>query len=241
SINLRDRFEWDVGSDMTPEEFAKQLAADLGIGGEFVSMISHEIHEQLYRFKQERLLGRGFEPEPLYSGFRTVDDGKNWSPALETLTAEEYERILEDKDRSIRRNRRATTSQSKRRGGTIAMSYNVPGYSSKITKRGRLIPLQCSLIDAEQYEKWQCQQCGLGAHSTFMIRSGPTGEKTLCNFCGLHYTVHGSLPMDRKDLFKFSVTDTSTDAETQAEIREGIASSALSAAITTPTAAPVGA
>lgn len=99
---MRDRFEWDVGSDLTPEEFSRQLAADLGIGGEFVSMIAHEIHEQLYRFKQDRLLDRGFEPEPLFSGFRPTLEGEEWSPALETLNAEEYEKILEDRERSIR-------------------------------------------------------------------------------------------------------------------------------------------
>ncbi|KAK3835368.1 MAG: putative SWI/SNF-related matrix-associated actin-dependent regulator of chromatin subfamily B member 1, partial [Linnemannia elongata] len=101
-INLRDRFEWDVGSELTPEEFSRQLAADLGIGGEFVTMIAHEIHEQLYRFKQDRLLDRGFEAEPLYSGFRHLEDAEAWAPALETLTAEEYERVLEDRERSVR-------------------------------------------------------------------------------------------------------------------------------------------
>ncbi|KAF9360460.1 Chromatin structure remodeling complex protein sfh1 [Mortierella sp. AD094] len=206
-INLRDRFEWDVGSDLTPEEFARQLTADLGIGGEFVSMIAHEIHEQLYRFKQDRILDRGFETEPLYSGFRPTDDGENWAPALETLTTEEYEKILEDRERSIRRNRRATTSFSKRRGGSVAISYNIPGtgYASKITKRGRLAQKQhASLLNLKEYETWQCRQCGLGAGSTYMIRSGPAGEKTLCNTCGLHWAVHGSLPQDREDLFRFT-------------------------------------
>lgn len=91
-----------MGSELTPEEFSRQLAADLGIGGEFVTMIAHEIHEQLYRFKQDRLLDRGFEAEPLYSGFRHLEEAESWAPALETLTAEEYERVLEDRERSVR-------------------------------------------------------------------------------------------------------------------------------------------
>ncbi|KAG0200077.1 Chromatin structure remodeling complex protein sfh1 [Mortierella sp. GBA30] len=206
-INLRDRFEWDVGSDLTPEEFARQLAADLGIGGEFVSMIAHEIHEQLYRFKQDRLLDRGFEPEPLYSGFRPTLEGDEWSPALETLTSEEYEKILEDRERSIRRNRRATSAYVKRRG---ASSYNVPGYASKITKRAR--STRQPGMSMEGYEGWQCQQCGLGAHSTVMLRSGPEGEKTLCNTCGLHWSIHGSLPQERKDLFRFGTDEEVTNA-----------------------------
>ncbi|KAF9365109.1 Chromatin structure remodeling complex protein sfh1 [Mortierella sp. NVP85] len=223
--NLRDRFEWDVGSDLTPEEFARQLAADLGIGGEFVSMIAHEIHEQLFRFKQDRLLDRGFESEPLFTGFRPIDEGDNWSPALETLTSEEYEKILEDKERSIRfnrRNRRATSNFAKLRA--VSSSYGVlSGNPSKMSnKRGRPSMKQGGLINLREYEHWQCQQCGLGAHSTYMLRSGPGGDKTLCNFCGLHYAVHGQLPEDRKDLFKFAI-----------DVEETISAAAAEAPITT--------
>ncbi|KAF9934222.1 Chromatin structure remodeling complex protein sfh1 [Linnemannia zychae] len=209
-INLRDRFEWDVGSELTPEEFSRQLAADLGIGGEFVTVIAHEIHEQLYRFKQDRLLDRGFEPEPLYSGFRHLDEAENWAPALETLTTEEYERVLEDRERSVRRNRRATSSYVKRRGGPV---YSTPGvgigsgYVSKIAnKRGRNIPtIRNTTMDMTAYEDWQCQHCGLGAHSTVMLRPGPNGDKTLCNTCGLSWLAHGGvLPVDRLDLFRIA-------------------------------------
>ncbi|KAF9996850.1 Chromatin structure remodeling complex protein sfh1 [Modicella reniformis] len=237
-INLRDRFEWDIGSELTPEEFARQLAADLGIGGEFVSMISHEIHEQLFRFKQDRLLDRGFESEPLYSGFRPIEEGDNWSPALETLTAEEYEKILEDKDRNIRRNRRATSIFAKRRGAT-ASSYSVlSGYSSKIANKrgGRITQKQAAFLNLKEYDYWQCQQCGLGARSTYMLRSGPGGEKTLCNFCGLHLAVHGRLPEDRKDLFRFKneseeiVMAATTTTTTEAGLITATATAATSAA-----------
>ncbi|KAF9109080.1 Chromatin structure remodeling complex protein sfh1 [Mortierella sp. AM989] len=213
-INLRDRFEWDVGSDLTPEEFSKQMAADLGIGGEFVSMIAHEIHEQLFRFKQDRILDRGFEPEPLYTGFRPVDDAENWCPALETLTAEEYEKILEANDRSVRRNRRETSRYgNRRRGGFGASASIITPYGAGRTyynttgtnRRGR--PSKGSVMNMEPYEGWQCQQCGLGAFSTVMLRSGPAGDKTLCNTCGLHWMVHDSLPEDRKDLFAFKTEE----------------------------------
>ncbi|CAG8779726.1 13440_t:CDS:2, partial [Racocetra persica] len=52
-LNLRDRFEWDLSSDLTPEEFSKILVADLGIGGEFVTMIAHSIHEQILKYKKD--------------------------------------------------------------------------------------------------------------------------------------------------------------------------------------------
>lgn len=53
--NLRDRFEWDLAnnSSAAPEVFSRQLASDLGIGGEFVAIIAHAIREQLYRHKKQ--------------------------------------------------------------------------------------------------------------------------------------------------------------------------------------------
>ncbi|KAG0078790.1 hypothetical protein BGZ90_004366 [Linnemannia elongata] len=251
-INLRDRFEWDVGSELTPEEFSRQLAADLGIGGEFVTMIAHEIHEQLYRFKQDRLLDRGFEAEPLYSGFRHLEDAEAWAPALETLTAEEYERVLEDRERSVRRNRRATSSYVKRRGGPVYAASSAPGigigsgYISKIAnKRGRNASSSqrhLAMVDMAAYENWQCQHCGLGAHSTVLLRAGPGGDKTLCNTCGLSWAVHGGvLPAERLDLFRIAPVATALaaadvqmvaegsvkDAEQEVETPSGVTSSSV--------------
>ncbi|KAG0345798.1 Chromatin structure remodeling complex protein sfh1 [Podila humilis] len=219
-INLRDRFEWDVGSDLTPEEFSKQLAADLGIGGEFVPIISHEIHEQLYRFKQDRLLDRGFDLEPLYTGFRFSEESENWCPALEALTTEEVEKILEDRERSVRRNRRESSRFSRRRGNTAVSRSYVSNISSK---RGKGRPMR---MDMGGYEDWKCQQCGLGAFSTVMLRTGPAGERTLCNTCGLYWSVHNTLPQDRKDLFSFSEDKVVNNANVANE------SSAVSADVT---------
>lgn len=54
-VNLRDRFEWDLANDSSaaPEVFSRQLASELGIGGEFVAIIAHAIREQLYRHKKQ--------------------------------------------------------------------------------------------------------------------------------------------------------------------------------------------
>ncbi|KAJ9050029.1 Chromatin structure remodeling complex protein sfh1 [Entomophthora muscae] len=53
--HFKDAFEWDPSSDTTPEEFATILAADLGLGGEFVAVISHSIREQLLKFSEQKL------------------------------------------------------------------------------------------------------------------------------------------------------------------------------------------
>ncbi|RKP07236.1 hypothetical protein THASP1DRAFT_8961, partial [Thamnocephalis sphaerospora] len=114
-LYLRDRFEWDLASTLPPEEFARQLVADLGIGGEFVSLIAYSIREQLYRFRRERVYGGNLDDDdfelvhgPLNTAFRTIDEAEEWSPMLESLTAEEVEKMVMDKERSTRRLRRET-------------------------------------------------------------------------------------------------------------------------------------
>jgi hypothetical protein len=40
---------------------------------------------------------------------------------------------------------------------------------------------------------WRCFNCGCLAHTTPHLRKGPTGEKTLCNVCGLYFLKHNTL------------------------------------------------
>ena len=48
NISLVDQFEWDLSNPLnSPEQFARQLCADLGLGGEFVSTIAYSIRGQL--------------------------------------------------------------------------------------------------------------------------------------------------------------------------------------------------
>ncbi|KAJ1547517.1 SWI SNF, matrix associated, actin dependent regulator of chromatin, sub b, member 1, partial [Nowakowskiella sp. JEL0078] len=77
--SISDQFEWELSSTniTTPEEFARILVADLGLGLEFVTLISHSIHEQLHRYRA--LWIQSHDPlkqieigAPLFSGFRWV-------------------------------------------------------------------------------------------------------------------------------------------------------------------------
>lgn len=43
-VHLRDRFEWDLASDNSPEVFGKLLASELGLGGEFPVLVAHRFH-----------------------------------------------------------------------------------------------------------------------------------------------------------------------------------------------------
>ena len=53
NTSLVDQFEWDLTNPLnSPEQFARQLCADLGLGGEFVPTIAYSIRGQLsWHFK----------------------------------------------------------------------------------------------------------------------------------------------------------------------------------------------
>ncbi|KAJ1970013.1 Chromatin structure remodeling complex protein sfh1 [Dispira parvispora] len=148
---LRDKFEWDLTTTLDdenlqnmPEIFARSLCAELGLGGEFVTLVTHSIREQLLRHQRERLdheIETGtlasrrhanksqtkgttsmaiddewevsdIPSEQVSEGittFRNWSEGDAWVPVIETLSQEEIEKILMDKERSIRRLRRETS------------------------------------------------------------------------------------------------------------------------------------
>ena len=79
NISLVDQFEWDISNPRnSPEEFARMLCADLGLGGEFVTTIAYSIRGQLswhaktyaFRYSYIKQRGRGREGKridlPLY-------------------------------------------------------------------------------------------------------------------------------------------------------------------------------
>ncbi|KAI8642764.1 hypothetical protein BD408DRAFT_415893 [Parasitella parasitica] len=116
-VNLRDKFEWDLNNVKTdaPEVFSRQLAADLGLGGEYVGIIAHGIRDQLLKHKKkmveefERIDRRGFTAETiLESGYRKISDATKWAPKLEVLSNDELEKLLIAQERNIRRLRRET-------------------------------------------------------------------------------------------------------------------------------------
>ena len=84
-------------------------------------------------------------------------------------------------------------------------------YTAGPGRRGRP-PKGGEIMNMAAYDTWQCQHCGLGARSTFMLRTGPGGEKTLCNTCGISWSIRGVLPEDRKDLFVFDRPAAASDS-----------------------------
>ncbi|CAG8544182.1 4033_t:CDS:10, partial [Diversispora eburnea] len=194
-LNLRDRFEWDLSSDLTPEEFSKTLASDLGIGGEFVSMIAHSIHEQILKYRKEmKLDDSDNEREPLKSIFRSYESAEEWCPVLEILTNEELEKIRIDQERDIRRMRRATTRNNVTRiKSTRPTNLNGLGIDHSINSKMR----NDSKLSPDELNIWRCLHCGVDGHTTPLVRRGPEGGKTLCNACGLVWLNKGELPSHR--------------------------------------------
>jgi len=102
NIRLEDRFEWDLGqTDLTPEDFARLLAADLGVGGEFVAEIAHAIHEQLMVHRR-KMLGDWTAAQPVYQAIRDASEADDWSPRVTVLTEQELDKLSEDRERAVR-------------------------------------------------------------------------------------------------------------------------------------------
>ncbi|KIW05581.1 uncharacterized protein PV09_03456 [Verruconis gallopava] len=126
---LVDQFEWDINNpDNDPEAFAKQLAIDMALSGEFTTAIAHQIREQVQMFtKSLYITGHPFDgrpvedsdvrdnflPSPINSVFRPVQSAKDFHPFLYELKNEE----LNQQELSILREQRRQKRSTTRRGG----------------------------------------------------------------------------------------------------------------------------
>jgi len=104
--SLVDQLEWDMSeADNSPEEFSRQLCAEMSLGGEFVPAVAYSIRGQL-AWHQKTF---AFSEQPLATvdcPFRSSNDVDQWGPFLETLTDQEMEKKIRDQDRNTRRMRR---------------------------------------------------------------------------------------------------------------------------------------
>jgi hypothetical protein len=53
TCHLQDHIEWDLLSPLTPEAFARQLCAELGLSGEAVPLVAHAVHEELLKHTRD--------------------------------------------------------------------------------------------------------------------------------------------------------------------------------------------
>lgn len=105
NTSLVDQFEWDISCPQnSPEEFARNLCQELGLGGEFISAISYSIRGQLgWHIKTMT-----FTEAPLKAIETPLRTGNldKWAPNIENLTDQEMEKKIRDQDRNARRMRR---------------------------------------------------------------------------------------------------------------------------------------
>lgn len=106
NVSLVDQFEWDMSEPQnSPEEFAKKLASELGLGGEFVTSIAYSIRGQLAWHQKTYAVIES--PLPTVDCIvRPINEADQWCPFLETLTDAEMEKKIRDQDRNTRRIRR---------------------------------------------------------------------------------------------------------------------------------------
>ncbi|GAB7352620.1 hypothetical protein MBLNU459_g2995t2 [Dothideomycetes sp. NU459] len=128
-ITLVDQFEWDTNNPLnSPEDFARQMALDLSLSGEFTTAIAHSIREQVQLYTKSLFLtnyefdGRPIEdpdirenmlPTPVPTVFRHGQAQKDWTPYMYELSEME----LEKTELSMLREQRAQKRQLNRRGG----------------------------------------------------------------------------------------------------------------------------
>ena len=152
-VHLRDRFEWDISSDLRPEEFASILVGDLQLGSEFVTLIAHSIHEQVHQAKQTREFDNNFAIEkPL----RAEEEARTWSPFINCgdLSDDDMENPEEDrKQRLLRRQQRL--SEGRRGPSKQESSIYIPPPQVAMT-----LPHVLAL-PADIRNKWCCTHCGV--------------------------------------------------------------------------------
>ncbi|CAK3901152.1 SWI SNF chromatin-remodeling complex subunit SNF5 [Lecanosticta acicola] len=128
-ITLIDQFEWDISNALnSPEEFARQMAWENALSGEFTTAIAHSIREQSQLYTKSLYLtnhafdGRpvddpdvrdSFLPAPIHSAFRPAAAQKDWTPYMYEMSEAELERT----ETSMMREHRAAKRQLNRRGG----------------------------------------------------------------------------------------------------------------------------
>ena len=128
---LVDQFEWDMNnSQEAPEMFARQMAQDEALSGEFVTAIAHSIREQVqlftrslyivgYQFDGSLVIDEdvksGLGPSPLPSALRPYQAAKEYTPYFYELNDAELEKTENSLSREERRQKRSVN----RRGGPM--------------------------------------------------------------------------------------------------------------------------
>ncbi|RPB27906.1 SNF5-domain-containing protein [Terfezia boudieri ATCC MYA-4762] len=182
---------------LTPESFARATCADLGLTGEFIPTITSAIYEASLLHKKTLLdsLAPLTPPEndaafSAEAGWRIDQEslGAGWAPRMIALTREDLEKREGDRERQVRRLGGTPMAAGGSSMGMGVMNLNGGGAGG-----------QGALQDWER-ANWRCGWCSVPGTSTWGIRDGPFGPRSLCHVCGNTYHTQGILPEWMKGL-----------------------------------------
>eukprot|EP00842_Homolaphlyctis_polyrhiza_P006213 jgi/Hompol1/6593/HPOL_003154-RA len=183
-MHLRDRFEWDLASSLSPETFAQLLVRDLRLGGEFVQLIAFSIREQLHRIRRDGEIDAAF---PIEKPFRAEEEARTWGPHISASNArmddeeDEVNDVAKERNsRRMRRELRTSTSGSRRRGAAYPTTSELRVSIRDADNTPHELP---SVLSAEERAVWACSHCLCTVGNTTVLRPGPLGANTLCNAC----------------------------------------------------------
>ncbi|ORX78009.1 SNF5-domain-containing protein [Anaeromyces robustus] len=176
TINLKDQFEWplysSLSNSMAPEEFAKKLTSELGLGGEFTAAIAHSIREQIYTARlnvDDTNFAMNIDRYKV-PPFRSKDEEfDEWYPTIREMTEEEIERKHKEQERNIRRMRRSTKLAQR-----LLSTTNPSSPHSNGQKRSAEIPL----TTYEIYQSQKRHNSGSDTEFSKDINSGKLSTET---------------------------------------------------------------
>ncbi|WWC92081.1 uncharacterized protein L201_007035 [Kwoniella dendrophila CBS 6074] len=120
--NLSDSFEWDLNSNITPEEFSASYVTELGLSKEFATALAHDIHEQILVHKRSLfLVGHAFGSglilddevrlaflPPVTTSLRKEDLAMaSYTPIFNQLTEDQLALIEVQREKESKRKKRA--------------------------------------------------------------------------------------------------------------------------------------
>lgn len=116
---LTDQFEWDINNRKnSPEEFAKNICADLGLSAEFLLPIAHSIKEQILDHQKTVANERRtyynliYKPGNVAAKGKIVDqnnlirdvytESSEWQPVIKKISSEDIKKFEKKEERKLR-------------------------------------------------------------------------------------------------------------------------------------------
>ncbi|TPX42437.1 hypothetical protein SeMB42_g05122 [Synchytrium endobioticum] len=178
-------------------DFARTLVADVGLGGEFVSIVAHSIRDQIHKYRVSQISDEGEGAEPLDTILRDDREVAEWEPVVHLLNEENLDKITKDRElkeaKKTRRevripNRPVVTARARRIAADAGFDIRMEDMDQDVVTR-----------PGDDTSDFRCNHCGMT--QVQYRRTGPDGPKTLCISCASYFYHDAVLPAHRKGIF----------------------------------------